>query len=80
MYVECDTKQLVVADLYHLMQKEVENRPIIINATMQIDWNARILDIQSLYQGFIQKFWLGVGEIKCMLGRGGGGGGGGGSL
>ena len=30
-------------------------------------------------QGFIQKFWLGMGEIKCMLG-GGGGGGGGGSL
>ena len=29
-------------------------------------------------QGFIQKFWLGVGEIKCM--RGGGGGGGGGTL
>ena len=28
-------------------------------------------------QGFIQKFWLGVGEIKCMLGGGGGGGGGG---
>ena len=25
-------------------------------------------------QGFIQKFWLGVGEIKCMLGEGGGGG------
>ena len=25
-------------------------------------------------QGFIQKFWLGVGEIKCMLGGGGGGG------
>ena len=24
-------------------------------------------------QGFIQKFWLGVGEIKCMLGGGGGG-------
>ena len=22
-------------------------------------------------QGFIQKFWLGVGEIKCMLGGGG---------
>ena len=22
-------------------------------------------------QGFIQKFWLGMGEIKCMLGGGG---------
>ena len=24
--------------------------------------------IIPLLQGFIQKFWLGVGEIKCMLG------------
>ena len=39
-----------------------------------------VLSLLHFDQGFIQKFWLGVGEIKCMLGGGGGGGGGGGSL